>query len=106
VEDDEGHLVGLVTHRDLLRLLERSLNGKLDQPVAVRQIMKTDPATAGPDMPALEAIDIMRRNKIGCLPIVAEGRLVGIVTSYDFLEASASLFQHQLNSNVFKKGAL
>ena len=105
VEDDEGHLVGLVTHRDLLRLFERSLNTRTDQSIAVREIMKTNPATAYPEMPTLEALEIMRRNKIGCLPVVANDRLVGIVTSYDFLEASAILFQEQLARKAFKAGA-
>ena len=36
------------------------------------------------------------RNRIGCLPERDDGRLVGIVTSYDFLDASARLFKEQL----------
>ena len=38
----------------------------------------------------------MRRNRVGCLPVLDDGRLVGIVTSYDFLDASARLFKEQL----------
>jgi CBS domain-containing protein len=38
----------------------------------------------------------MREGKLGCLPVISENRLVGIVTSYDFLEASAKLFEEQL----------
>jgi len=44
----------------------------------------------------LEAIEIMRRSKIGCLPVVDDHQLVGIVTSYDFLTATASLFKQHL----------
>ncbi|HZS45574.1 MAG TPA: CBS domain-containing protein [Blastocatellia bacterium] len=105
VEDDEGNLVGLVTHRDLMRLLERSLNSGDNQPIPVRAIMKLNPETATPEMPALEAIQLMRRNKIGCLPVVSDGRLVGIVTSYDFLDASAKLFEDQLSRKAAKKSA-
>jgi len=46
----------------------------------------------------LEAIEIMRRNRVGCLPVVDNDQLVGIVTSYDFLEASAKLFHQHLTT--------
>jgi CBS domain-containing protein len=60
--------------------------------------MLTDPVTVCSTTPTLEAIEIMRTKRIGCLPVVDDGQLVGIVTSYDFLEASASLIQRELNS--------
>jgi len=92
VEDDEGRLVGLVSHRDLLRLLGYGLHDKRD-PVSVREIMKANPLTVAPDTPTLEAIEIMRRERVGCLPVVERGTLVGIVTAQDFLAASARLFE-------------
>jgi CBS domain-containing protein/gamma-glutamyl:cysteine ligase YbdK (ATP-grasp superfamily) len=95
VEDEDGHLVGLVTHRALLRLLTR---GGLKSPEAltVRDIMKADPVTVSSTTPTLEALEVMRRNRVGCLPVVDDQQLVGIVTSYDFLDASARLFKEQL----------
>ncbi len=48
VEDEAGRLVGLVTHRDVLRLLARGTAAKDGGAVAVRQIMKTDPLTVAP----------------------------------------------------------
>ena len=96
VEDHDGRLVGLVTHRDLLRLFEKSLDAKSTEAIAVRSIMKTNPETVSPTTSTLEAIDIMRKKRVGCLPVVFADRLVGIVTSYDFLEASAKLFEEQL----------
>jgi CBS domain-containing protein/gamma-glutamylcysteine synthetase len=92
VEDDEGRLVGLVSHHDLLRLLGYGLHDRRD-PVSVREIMKENPLTVSPDTPTLEAIEVMRRNKVGCLPVVERGTLVGIVTAQDFLDASARLFE-------------
>ena len=38
----------------------------------------------------------MRCNRLGCLPVVEGNELVGIVTSYDFLEAAAELFKQHL----------
>ena len=40
----------------------------------------------------------MRQNRVGCLPVLDDGRLVGIVTSYDFLDASARLFRKELSA--------
>jgi CBS domain-containing protein/gamma-glutamylcysteine synthetase len=95
VEDGEGRLVGLVSHRDLLRLMAHGQHGK-GEPVAVRSILKPDPVTVAPDTPTLEAIELMRRHKVGCLPVVERGALVGIVTAQDFLDASARLFEQHL----------
>jgi len=97
VEDGEGRLVGLVSHRDIVRLLARRLpSDEEDEPVLVSGIMSTDPVTASPDTPTLEAIALMRGRKVGCLPVVENGLLVGIVTAQDFLAASARLFEERL----------
>ncbi len=96
VEDEEGRLVGLVTHRALLRLLSRRTQAEIANPLTVREIMKTDPVTVSSTTTTLEAMELMRRNRVGCLPVVDEDQLVGIVTSYDFLDASARLFKDQL----------
>jgi predicted transcriptional regulator/gamma-glutamyl:cysteine ligase YbdK (ATP-grasp superfamily) len=98
VEDETGHLVGLVSHRDLLRLLAHGLAGKTSEQVAVSQIMKSNPVTVTPDTPTLEALALMRERRVGCLPVVEQGTLVGILTAYDFLTASARLFEQQLQA--------
>jgi CBS domain-containing protein len=92
--------VGLITHRALLRLVSRGTQMQNTHPLTVREIMKTDPVTVLSTTPTLKALELMRRNKVGCLPVVDDGRLVGIVTSYDFLEASASLFKEQLTAST------
>ena len=98
VEDEEGRLVGVVTHRALLRLLSRRTQSQNTSPLTVREIMKTEPLTVSSTTPTLEALELMRNNKVGCLPVVDDGQLVGIVTSYDFLDASARLFKEQLTA--------
>jgi CBS domain-containing protein len=97
VEDNEGRLVGLVSHRALLKLLSQGALGN-EVPVTVREIMTPEPLTVSSTTPTLEAMEIMRRNRVGCLPVLDDGRLVGIVTSYDFLDASARLFKDQLTT--------
>jgi len=96
VEDEAGHLVGLITHRSLLRMLSNGVRTG----GTVREIMVAEPITISPSTPSVEAIKIMRQNRIGCLPVVEGNQLVGIVTSYDFLEASARLFQQHIASHT------
>lgn len=103
VEDAEGRLVGLVSHRALLKLLARGTSTQTSQ-VTVKDIMTLNPLTVTSTTPALEAMDIMRTNRVGCLPVLDEGRLVGIVTSYDFLDASARLFREHLLKTSTQKG--
>ncbi len=95
VEDDEGNLVGVVSHRDLLEIMARNRlrNG---QEIVIKDVMKTELVTVGPQTPTLEALTLMRQKSIGCLPIVQGGKLVGMVTAHDFLTVSARLFEERL----------
>ncbi len=99
VEDDAGHLLGIVSHRDLIKLLA---SGKIDRakPIIVRDVMATELITVGPDTPTLEALTLMRENNIGCLPVVKDGCLVGLVTAHDFLTVSTKLFEERLGELV------
>ena len=81
VVDDDGRLSGLVTQRDLL-----TLEHKKDAGTALREIMRTDVATVTPDTPLRTAAETMIFNKYGCLPVVSDGELVGIITETDFLK--------------------
>jgi CBS domain-containing protein/gamma-glutamyl:cysteine ligase YbdK (ATP-grasp superfamily) len=92
VEDQEGRLVGLITHRGLLRMMIN--NSKL---TTVREIMVPDPVTVSPSTSSLEAMELMRNHRVGCLPVVEGDQLVGIITSYDFLDAAARLFHQHLS---------
>ncbi|HUK91626.1 MAG TPA: glutamate-cysteine ligase family protein [Blastocatellia bacterium] len=92
VEDDEGRLVGIVSHRDLLRLVAR---GRVtpNETVTIGDVMKKNPVSTTADTPILEAVRLMRAHNIGCLPIVEGERLVGLVTAHDFLAISERLFE-------------
>jgi CBS domain-containing protein len=96
VEDDKGRLVGLVTHRDLLHLLSAGREF-LSKPLTVRDIMKRDPLTVSSTTDTLTALDLMQSNQIGCLPVVDNGQLVGILTSYDFLVGASRIFREHLS---------
>ena len=58
--------------------------------------MKTDLITISPETPTLEALNLMREKKIGCLPVVKDQKLVGLLTAHDFLTVSTKLFEERL----------
>ena len=95
VEDDDGRLVGLLTHRDLLRLVAR---GGQDQEVLVEDMMIRDPITVTRNTPTLEAMRKMRERNVGCLPVVEGERLVGIITAQDLIRVSAKLLERFLEA--------
>lgn len=90
----EGKLVGIVSERDIKQaspspatsLEIREIYYLLDK-VKVKQIMTRRVYTISPGAPIEEAALIMREKKIGCLPVVEGGRLVGILTETDILDA-------------------
>ncbi len=96
VEDSEHRLVGLVSYRALLRLLATSDGDSRWHEVAVGDIMKRDPITVAPTMNTLRAIQVMREKRIGCLPVVADGRLLGVVTEDDFMDIASQLLEERL----------
>jgi CBS domain-containing protein len=97
VEDDAGNLVGLVSYRALLRLVAEG-RYESGSGVPVRDLMRPQPVTTTPETKCLDAIDLMRRHGVGCLPVVHHDRLVGIVSERDFLAVAARLFEDEVRA--------
>ena len=94
----KGRLVGIVTWTDLMRALPSpaSTLGAWEVPglllrASVKEIMTSNPITIGPDQPIEEAALIMRQEKIGGLPVVENGGLLGVITESDLFEAFIDL---------------
>jgi CBS domain-containing protein/gamma-glutamylcysteine synthetase len=100
VEDDEHRLVGLVSDRSLLRFLTSDDRKRSEDPVAVSHVMEEELVTASPSTATLEAIDLMRRQSVPCLPVVQDGRLVGMVTENDFLDIAGQLLERRLEEST------
>jgi CBS domain-containing protein len=67
----------------------------------VKDIMRTNPITVTPSTPTLEAIDLMRRHRVGSLPVIEESnRLVGIITERDLIRVAAMLFEKHLRETT------
>lgn len=97
VDDDDQTLVGIVTQRDLFRdALAQALGygrhaqRQLLDSLAVKDVMTTEVVTIRPDTSLVYAARLLSEKKIGCLPVVENGRLIGILTEGDFVALVAS----------------
>jgi acetoin utilization protein AcuB len=82
-----GQVIGIVSRGDLDVFLSRAPSpGVMRRQHRVEQMMKTPVITATPDDPMEEAARLMVEHKIGSLPVVQEGRLVGIITETDIFK--------------------
>ncbi len=96
VEDDAGNLVGLLSHRDLLKLMTEHCGDEM----IVRDVMKTELITVAPETSSIAALKMMRDNDIGCLPVIRNDKLVGLITAYDFLTVSVKLFEERVREGI------
>ena len=91
----KGRLVGIISDRDIKRALDPRQTRKklmdigglyfLMEPILVEEIMTSDPVTVAPGASAAHAAFIMVQRRFGALPVVENGRTVGIVTETDLL---------------------
>ncbi len=91
---DQGKLVGIITDRDVRQagassavMQERRYVEYLLDRILVSGIMTPNPITIGPDEPLENAANLILKHKIGGLPVVEDGRLVGIITETDLISA-------------------
>jgi CBS domain-containing protein len=89
---EQGEVVGIVTQRDLFKATMSSAMGYGEkaqqaylQSVRVKEIMVYPVVTVAPDTSVVAAADMMMNRGIGCLPVVEDHQLIGIVTKTDLL---------------------
>lgn len=93
VVDGEGRVLGIVTDRDVKRALpsplvhvDETAREKLLDDTPVARLMTKDPMTVTPGTPLADAVRTLVAKKIGGLPVVEHGKLVGIFTEVDALK--------------------
>ncbi|MFQ5670162.1 MAG: CBS domain-containing protein [Acidobacteriota bacterium] len=97
VVNPDGTLIGLVSHRDLLRRARETEDGEIStfgesdlEQYRVELFMTRGVESVRPTTRIEAAGQIMLENKFGCLPVTEEGKLVGILTEADFVRLLAS----------------
>jgi len=91
-------LAGIVSATDILRAFPHDVNPLAPAPggakdrLLIEEIMRRDPFTTAPDEPIEEVARVMGGQKIGALPVLRDGRLVGLITESDIFRAFVSIF--------------
>jgi acetoin utilization protein AcuB len=103
----DGRMVGIVTDRDLRdafpSVFETMLEGRRPRlpadadpdAIPVENVMTAGVLTIAPATSLAEAARLMRRERIGAVPVVDHGRVVGIVTRSDVLDAFVTLAERR-----------
>lgn len=97
---DALHLIGIVASSDLYRAYPAHVNpfglatpDTFHSDIKVSQVMQQHPLTTSPDAPIEEVAQTMRVQKIGGIPVVEKGILVGIITESDIFRAFVSMLE-------------
>ena len=102
---EDGQIVGVVSHRDVAQHqvspsssgLSEEARRQVNLRVKVRDMMVSDVTTVTPDMPVLQAAELMKSRYLGCLPVVEDGELIGIVTGTDLLSLLIRILRGDLS---------
>jgi acetoin utilization protein AcuB len=94
-----GMLVGLLVEGDLKRAEPSTLSDSQDhfikvmEETPVSRIMIQNPMTIGPDAPLLTAAETLHTMKFGALPVVEDGKVIGILTDNDLIRTLVELLR-------------
>ena len=89
IENFKGELLGMITAKTLIRYLSKRFEDGLQH--SVTEIMETDCITVPPDISTVDAIAIMKKHDLTCLPVLKGKKLVGLLTDFDFVNISSQL---------------
>ena len=101
VLSQEGLLVGIITDRDIRLVMnspmvgERWLNDAVLDNLTVNSCMTSNPITVAPTLPIYEVAEMLSVYKFGGLPVVDDGKLVGILTVTNILDYFANLLKQE-----------
>ena len=107
VVDDDSNLVGLITLTNVLAatdsILRDSENRIHAKQIIIRDIMVQDVATVQESASLRQAALFLEKHRIGCLPVMSNGDLKGIVTDTDFVGVAINLLEQIEDSEPFEE---
>ncbi|WP_154114747.1 CBS domain-containing protein [Vibrio cincinnatiensis] len=100
IVDANRKLLGVITHRDVLAAQESSLYNQnaetsYTEKTPLYEVMHTGVMSVAPQAGLKESAIYMQKHKVGCLPVVSKGELVGIITDSDFVTIAINLLELQ-----------
>ena len=107
VIDDENHVLGLISQRDILAATEpgaireaKKASHELKSDITLAEIMTRDVKVIHKKDSLRQAALYLQSHKFGCLPVISDGSLVGIITDSDFIDIAINLLeQTELTEN-------
>lgn len=97
IVDAESNFVGLLSERDLLKAAGSRIDANSNNPdeldILVSQIMTTRIKIIYPNESLIAAGLLMQKHKYGCLPVLKNNKLVGIITDFDFVGVAINLIE-------------
>ena len=91
VVDSDGGIMGIITEKDLLKLVTEGIQGQPPTEATVAEYMSTDVVTVPPTVDIYYVAGIFLKNKFRRLPVVKDGKIVGAITRYDLLRVIRTL---------------
>jgi len=89
-------LVGILSERDVVRSLAKQAGATLD--LTAGDLMTHSPTTTSPDTSVAEAMEIMSEGRFRHLPVMENGRLIGLVSIGDVVKARIDQQEHEVDS--------
>jgi CBS domain-containing protein len=102
VVDDDGKVVGMLAEREVVRALADSAERALNE--SVSDVMSVRPITCGPEDRLADLMAVMTEHRVRHLPVVEQGRLLGLVSIGDLVKAR--LGELEFESNVLRDAYL
>lgn len=93
--DNKEHVLGIITERDILLAQESASDNKTIDSNAIEQYMHTQISTISSRAGLKEAALYMQKHHIGCLPVLHEQKIIGIITDSDFVSIAINLMELQ-----------
>ena len=93
VVDDDGHLLGLVSYRALLRLVAAHRAGEIESGGLVREFMDPDPATVDIASPLRDAVRLMLECDVSAVPVLDDDRVAGLLSEHDIVRFTGELME-------------
>ena len=107
VVDDDNTLVGLVTLSNVLAATDSILrdpdNRLHARDINIKDVMVTDVATVDERASLRQAALFLEKHRIGCLPVVTDGKLQGIITDTDFVGVAINLLEQMEETEPYEQ---
>ena len=108
VVDGQGRFVGLLTSTDVLAATDSMLRSSDERirasEIPVSEVMVREIATVSPHAGIRQTALFLEKHRIGCLPVVADGTLLGIITDTDFVGVAINLLEQIEETEPVEQG--